>query len=67
LSRPVTCRAIRSAARFASVALSVNSQCATANRRASSSATQIASSVGSMVVMPRSAWAAIAASTVGGP
>ena len=67
MGRPVICRAMRSAARFASVALSVNSHRATPNRRASSPATHSESSVGSIVVMPRSPCSARAASTDGGP
>ena len=46
-------RASRSAVRLASVAVSVNSQRARPKRRASSSPTAIASSVGSIVVIPR--------------
>ena len=57
-------RAIRSAVRFASVAVSVNSQRGSPNRRASSSPTHAASSVGSIVVIPRGARSA--SSTGGG-
>ena len=48
-------RATRSAARLASVAVSVNSQRANPKRRVSSSPTHAASSVGSIVVIPRGA------------
>jgi hypothetical protein len=43
---------MRSTQRFASVAVSANCQKGRPKRRASSSPTQAASSVGSMVVMP---------------
>ena len=45
-------RAIRSAHRLASVAVSANDQHGIPNRRVSSAATHSASSVGSIVVMP---------------
>ena len=60
-------RASRSAVRLASVAVSVNSQRAIPKRRLSSSPTQIASSVGSIVVIPRPSCAATASTTAGGP
>ena len=54
------------AKRLASVAVSVVCQNGRPNRRASSSPTQIASSVGSMNVMPRRARSAIAATEAAG-
>ena len=57
-------RAIRSAVRLASVAVRVKSQRASPKRRVSSSPTHAASSVGSIVVIPRGARSA--SSTGGG-
>ena len=54
------------AKRFASVAVSANCQNGRPKRRASSSPTQAASSVGSIAVEPRAAWAAIAGTTGSG-
>jgi hypothetical protein len=51
----VSSRAIRKAVRLASVAVRVNSQRASPKRRVSSSPTHAASSVGSIVVIPRDA------------
>ena len=50
--RPVSWRAVRSTQRLASVAVSENVHLSIPKRRDSSSATQIASSVGSIVVTP---------------
>src|SRR5262245_2604753 len=57
---------MRSAKRFASVAVSANCQNGSPKRRASSSPTQAASSVGSIAVEPRAACAAIAWTTGSG-
>ena len=65
--RPVIARASRSENRFASVAVSVNCHDGSPNRRASSSPTQAASSVGSIVVMPRRSCRSTAAITGAGP
>ena len=63
--RPVRCRANLSTKRLASVAVIANCQRGSPNRRPSSSATQIASSDGSIVVMPFVARSAMAAETAG--
>ena len=60
LERCVICRASRIANRFASVAVSANCQRGSPKRRASSSATSSASSLGSMRVIPRAACSATA-------
>jgi hypothetical protein len=59
-------RAMRMAQRFASVAVSVNDHCDGPKRRASSSPTQAASSVGIIAVMPEAARRATASATAGG-
>src|SRR5919201_1021539 len=58
--RPVPARAIRTANRFASVAVSANCKNGRPTRRASSSPTQSASSLGSISVIPRAACSATA-------
>ena len=60
-------RASRIANRLASVAVSVNCQYRSPNRRRSSSAATIASSVGSMWVIPRRSWRSTAAIVGEGP
>ena len=57
----MTWRASRTAKRLASVAVSASCQYCRPKRRESSPATQSESSVGSIVVMPRAACAAMAA------
>ena len=59
-------RARRSEKRFASVAVSVNCHDGSPNRRVSSSPTHAASSVGSIVVMPRRSCRSTAAITGAG-
>ncbi len=65
LGRPVIMRAKRSTKRLASVAVIANCHSGRPNRRVSSSPTQAASSLGSMVVSPRRAWAVSASATAG--
>ncbi len=64
VDRSVKCRASRIVKRFASVAVRANCQEETPNRRVSSAATQSASSVGSISVIPLADWS-ITAFSVG--
>ena len=66
VSRPVAWRASRIASTFAVVAESVNCHCGRPQRRASSAATQSASSVGSWNCAPRAACSATARVTGSG-
>ncbi len=63
--RPVRCRAKRSTNRLASVAVIAICHSGTPKRRASSFATQVASAVGSIVVMPSSVRSRTASATAG--